>query len=101
MGLEGWAGGLGGGGEAELPRLRQSYLTLQCQHQLTVCIKMGSDESHFPVPAANTFLYMNSHQHRADNYTFGRGGGCCCFIVVSFFNFLILFFISPSYNSTG
>ena len=33
----------GGGGEEIL------YLSLHCQHQNDLCIKMGSDESHFNV----------------------------------------------------
>ena len=34
--------GVGGGGEI-------IYLSLHCHHQNDICIKMGSDESHFNV----------------------------------------------------
>ena len=33
---------MGGGGEREI-----IYLSLHCHHQNDLCIKMGSDESHF------------------------------------------------------
>ena len=38
-----WVGGrVGGGGGGEI-----IYLSLHCHHQNDLCIKMGSDESHF------------------------------------------------------
>ena len=38
----GWGGGGGGGREI-------IYLSLQCHHQNDLCMKVGSDESHFNV----------------------------------------------------
>ena len=51
--------GGGGGGERERERIWRwwereiIYLTLHCHHQNDSCINMGSDESHFNVPAGS------------------------------------------------
>ena len=42
---ERWGGGGGGGGEREI-----IYLSLHCHLQNDICVKVGSDESHFNVP---------------------------------------------------
>ena len=40
-----WGGGGGGGGE----ETEVIYRSLQCHQQIDLCIKVGSDESHFNV----------------------------------------------------
>ena len=44
----------GGGGEREI-----IYLSLHCHHQNDICMKMGSDESHFNVSVGSA---GQSHQ---------------------------------------
>ena len=48
---------VGGGGERDI-----IYLSLHCHHQNDVCIKMGSDESHFNVSVGSDGQSHNLRQ---------------------------------------